>query len=71
MLGMTFLLKNIFYSSIKQCTEGDGWDIAMVERRTEYRNDLVATGRHEFDKAIAIVKLPCHVKVQVLGNWID
>ncbi|EUC51004.1 hypothetical protein COCMIDRAFT_80271 [Bipolaris oryzae ATCC 44560] len=51
--------------------EGDGWVVAMVERRETNRNDIVVLDTMEFERPVAIVQLPVHVKAQVHGNWVD
>lgn len=51
--------------------EADGWVIAMVERRDANRSDLVVIDTRDFEKPIAIVQLPFHVKAQIHGNWVD
>ncbi|OBS25968.1 hypothetical protein FPOA_06500 [Fusarium poae] len=61
----------IFIPRTPTSPEGDGWVITMVERRGLNRNDLVVLDTREFEKPIAIVQLPLHVKAQIHGNWID
>lgn len=61
----------IFIPRFHDAPEADGWVIAMVERRIANRNDLVILDTREFEKPIAIVQLPFHVKTQVHGNWVD
>ena len=51
--------------------EGDGWVMAMVERRKEARCDLVIIDTENFERPVAIVQLPIHLKSQVHGNWVD
>lgn len=61
----------VFIPRTPDAPEGDGWIIAMVERRGANRNDLVVLDTKEFEKPIAIVQLPMHVKAQIHGNWVD
>ncbi|KAH8594523.1 lignostilbene-alpha,beta-dioxygenase-like protein [Bisporella sp. PMI_857] len=61
----------IFIPRSSQAPEGDGWVIAMIERRMENRCDLVVIDTKEFEKPIAIVQLPFHLKAQIHGNWVD
>jgi hypothetical protein len=35
------------------------------------RCDLVVIDTKEFEKPVAIVQLPFHVKAQIHGNWVD
>lgn len=50
--------------------EGDGWVVVMIERRGLKRNDSVVLDTREFEKPVAIVQLPLHLKAQIHGNWI-
>ncbi|EKG11098.1 Carotenoid oxygenase [Macrophomina phaseolina MS6] len=61
----------VFIPRSDDAVEGDGWVMAMVERRKANRNDLVVIDTREFEKAVAIVQLPLHVKAQIHGNWVD
>ncbi|KAM5343269.1 hypothetical protein ACJ41O_014235 [Fusarium nematophilum] len=61
----------IFIPREKDSPEGDGWIVAMVERRAANRNDLVVLDTKEFEKPVAVVQLPLHVKAQVHGNWVE
>jgi carotenoid cleavage dioxygenase-like enzyme len=61
----------VFIPRTADAPEGDGWIIAMVERRGANRNDLVVLDTDKFDTPIAIVQLPMHVKAQIHGNWVD
>ncbi|KAF4439639.1 isoeugenol monooxygenase [Fusarium acutatum] len=61
----------IFIPRSEDAQDGDGWVMCMVERKLENRNDLVILDTRTFEKPIAIVQLPFHVKTQVHGNWID
>lgn len=60
----------IFIPRSKDSKEGDGWVMAMVERRIANRCDLVVIDTRDFEKAIAIVELPFHIKAQIHGNWV-
>ncbi|KAH7118305.1 carotenoid oxygenase [Dactylonectria macrodidyma] len=61
----------IFVPRSRDAPEGDGWVIAMVERRSLTRNDLVVIDTREFENPIAIIQLPMHVKAQIHGNWVE
>lgn len=61
----------IFVPRSEDAPEGDGWVMAMVERRTANRNDVVVLDTKNFAKPVAIVQLPFHVKAQVHGNWVS
>ena len=61
----------IFIPRSKDAPEGDGWVIAMVERRAASRCDLVVIDTKEFEKPIAILELPFHIKAQIHGNWVE
>lgn len=61
----------IFIPRSKDAAEGDGWVIAMVEMRAASKCHLVVLDTKEFEKPIAIVDLPFHVKAQIHGNWVD
>lgn len=61
----------VFIPRTASAPEGDGWVIAMVERRAANRNDLVVLDTAEFEKPIAIVQLPMHMKAQIHGNWVE
>ncbi|KAF7859509.1 uncharacterized protein EAF02_010957 [Botrytis sinoallii] len=61
----------IFIPRSKDSKEGDGWVMAMVERRIANRCDLIVIDTRDFEKAIAIVELPFHIKAQVHGNWVE
>ncbi|PNS14571.1 hypothetical protein CAC42_2628 [Sphaceloma murrayae] len=50
--------------------DGDGWVMAMVERRQANRNDIVIIDTKSFERPVAIVQLPFHVKAQIHGNWV-
>jgi carotenoid cleavage dioxygenase len=62
----------IFIPRTDDAPEGDGWVIALVERTGKAsRCDLVVIDTREFEKPIAFVQLPFHVKAQIHGNWVD
>lgn len=60
----------IFIPRSSESPEGDGWIIAMVEQRALNSCRLVILDTREFEKPIAFVQLPLHVKAQVHGNWV-
>lgn len=51
--------------------EGDGWVLAMVERRNENRSDLVLLDTQNFSQPVAIIKLPFRIRGQIHGNWVE
>ncbi|KAF5566714.1 Apocarotenoid-15 15 oxygenase [Fusarium phyllophilum] len=61
----------IFIPRTAGAPEGDGWIIAMVERRAANRSELVVLDTKEFEKPVAIIQLPMHVKAQIHGNWVN
>jgi len=61
----------VFIPRSDDAPEADGWAIAMVERKVANRCDLVIVDTREFEKPIAVVQLPFHVKAQIHGNWVD
>ncbi|KAH8803687.1 carotenoid oxygenase [Xylogone sp. PMI_703] len=61
----------IFVPRSDDAADGDGYVMTVVERRSENRNDLVVIDTRNFEKAIAIIQLPFHVKAQTHGNWVD
>jgi carotenoid cleavage dioxygenase len=61
----------IFIPRTPDAPEGDGWIIAMLERRVANRSELVVLDTKEFEKPVAFIQLPMHLKTQVHGNWID
>lgn len=60
----------IFIPRSKDAGEGDGWIMAMIERRAANRNDLVVLDTRNFSTPVAIVQLPFHLKAQTHGNWV-
>ncbi|GIZ49198.1 hypothetical protein CKM354_001223300 [Cercospora kikuchii] len=60
----------IFVPRTDDAPEGDGWVIALVERREANRCDVVVLDTKKFETPVAIVQLPLHVKAQIHGNWV-
>ncbi|KAI9929442.1 hypothetical protein ASPWEDRAFT_110982 [Aspergillus wentii DTO 134E9] len=52
-------------------TEADGWVMTLVERRAANRCDIAVIDTQNFEKPVAIVQLPFHVKAQIHGNWVS
>lgn len=50
--------------------EGDGWVMALIERKVLNRCDIVILDTKDFERPLAIVQLPFHMKAQVHGNWV-
>lgn len=62
----------IFIPRSSEAPEGDGWVIALIERQGRAsRCDLVVIDTKQFEKPVAIVQLPLHLKAQVHGNWVS
>ena len=61
----------IFVPRTDDAPEGDGYVIALVERREANRCDLVVLDTNTFEGPIALVQLPLHVKAQIHGNWVS
>lgn len=61
----------VFVPRSKESAEGDGWVLAVIERRGLNRNDLVIFNPTKFEVPVAIVQLPFHVKAQIHGNWVN
>ena len=61
----------IFVPRTDDAPEGDGYVIALVERREANRCDLVVLDTNTFEEPIALVQLPLHVKAQIHGNWVS
>lgn len=61
----------IFIPRSPDASEGDGWVMTLVERRNAARCDIAIIDTREFEKPVAIVQLPFHVKAQIHGNWIS
>lgn len=60
----------IFIPRSQDAPEGDGWVMALVERRKAARCDVVVIDTRNFEQPIAIVQLPFHIRAQVHGNWV-
>ncbi|KAF2179960.1 isoeugenol monooxygenase [Zopfia rhizophila CBS 207.26] len=61
----------VFVPRDKNAAEGDGWVIAMVERKLQHRNDCVILDTRDFSKPVAIIQMPFYLKAQIHGNWVD
>ncbi|KAK4620085.1 Lignostilbene-alpha,beta-dioxygenase isozyme I [Fulvia fulva] len=61
----------IFVPRSEDAEEGDGYVMALIERVKANRCDVVVIDTREFEKAVAIVQLPFHMKAQVHGNWVS
>ncbi|KXS94188.1 hypothetical protein AC578_3321 [Pseudocercospora eumusae] len=61
----------VFVPRSEDAAEGDGWVIAMVDRPKVGRCDVVVLDTRDFEKEVAIVQLPIHIKAQIHGNWVD
>ena len=61
----------IFIPRSTNAPEGDGWIMSLIERRAAGRCDIVVIDTSDFEKPVAIVQLPFHVKAQIHGNWVQ
>ena len=52
-------------------TEGDGWVMTLIERKATNRCEVAVIDTAHFEKPVAIVQLPFHVKAQIHGNWVS
>ncbi|OQU98981.1 hypothetical protein CLAIMM_04689 [Cladophialophora immunda] len=50
--------------------DGDGWIMTMVDRQDTKKSELVILDTRTFEKPIAVVHMPMHVKSQIHGNWV-
>ncbi|KAH9826838.1 lignostilbene alpha,beta-dioxygenase I [Teratosphaeria destructans] len=61
----------VFVPRSADAEEGDGWVLAMVERRREGRCEVVVLDSRTFGEGpVARVRLPLRVRAQVHGNWV-
>lgn len=62
----------VFVPRDDNAAEGDGWILALIERHGKSeRCDVVVIDTRDFEKPIALVQLPFHMKAQVHGNYIS
>lgn len=62
----------IFIPRNEDAPEGDGFVMALIERHAQaQRCDVIVLDTRKFEKPVAIVQLPFHMKAQVHGNWIS
>ena len=61
----------VFVPRSANAPEGDGWVMALVERVKENRSEVIILDTKDFQKPVAIVQLPFHVKAQIHGNWVE
>ncbi|TDZ35007.1 Lignostilbene-alpha,beta-dioxygenase isozyme I [Colletotrichum spinosum] len=67
----SFVQEPIFIPRSDDAPEGDGWVMAMTERRGANRNEIVVLDTEAFETPMAVIQLPFRVKAQVHGNWVD
>lgn len=60
----------IFIPRSEEAPEGDGWVMAMVEKKRTGRSELVVLDSNDFSKPVAIIQLPFQLRSQVHGNWV-
>lgn len=51
--------------------EGDGWVMTLIERKASHRCEIAVIDTAYFERPVAIVQLPFHVKAQIHGNWVS
>ena len=62
----------IFIPRSEDAVEGDGYVMALIERGgSAQRCDVVVIDTKRFEKPVAVVQLPFHMKAQVHGNWLS
>ncbi|KAI9372075.1 carotenoid oxygenase [Aspergillus egyptiacus] len=61
----------VFIPRHEGAPEGDGWVLAMVERKSVNRSDLVLLDTRDFSRPTAIINLPFRVRGQIHGNWVS
>lgn len=60
----------VFIPRSEEAPEGDGWILAMVERRETNTSHLIVLDTRSFEEPVAIVQLPFKVQAQIHGNWV-
>ena len=60
----------VFIPRQKDASEGDGWVLAMVERKSINRSDLVLLDTRDFSRPTALIQLPYRIRGQIHGNWV-
>jgi len=61
----------IFIPRSSSAPEGDGWVLAMVERKAANLSHLVLLDTRNFEEPLAIIQLPLQLKSQIHGNWVE
>ncbi|KAL5347575.1 transcriptional regulatory protein rco1 [Pseudogymnoascus australis] len=61
----------IFIPRSSDAPEGDGWVLAMVERKAANSCQLVLLDTRNFEEPTAIIQLPFLTKSQIHGNWVE
>ncbi|EXJ70644.1 uncharacterized protein A1O5_06715, partial [Cladophialophora psammophila CBS 110553] len=59
-----------FIPRSEDAPDGDGWVMTMVDRQDNKKSELVILDTRTFERPIAVVHMPMHVKSQIHGNWI-
>ncbi|PYI07562.1 carotenoid oxygenase [Aspergillus sclerotiicarbonarius CBS 121057] len=54
----------------RSAEEGDGWVMTLIERKASNRCEIAVIDTEDFERPVAIVQLPFHVKAQIHGNWV-
>lgn len=60
----------VFIPRHKGSPQGDGWVLAMVERKSINRSDLVLLDTRDFSRPTALIQLPYRIRDQIHGNWV-
>ena len=67
----SFVQEPVFIPKGEDAKEGDGWVMALVERRVVKRCDVIIIDTEDFSRPVAVVEMPLHLKAQTHGNWVD
>src|SRR5262249_22343457 len=61
----------IFVPKSPDAPEGEGYVMAVINRRAEHRSDVVVLDAQRMDEGpIATIKLPVRLKYGIHGNWV-
>lgn len=58
----------IFIPRTEDAAKGGGWVMTLIERRAASRCDIAVIDTRNFEKPVAIVQLPFHMKAQIHWN---
>ncbi|EOD43887.1 putative lignostilbene dioxygenase protein [Neofusicoccum parvum UCRNP2] len=69
--GDCHLQEPVFIPRSEDAPQGDGWVMAMVERKQEKVSELVLLDTRNFETPVAIIRMPFSMMTQVHGNWVE